>query len=429
MYRFVFAVITIVGGAYCAAGAVSPSESPLTLSLLLTQVKERHPGLIEKRHRVEAMKALAQSSGKLPEPRVGFGLMNVPESSWSFADEDMTMKQIFFSQMIMWPGKLAAEGEAAWKTFQQAEAEYRDTENRVIGETRSAFYEWMVVFESAKVVEANIQVLEKFERIAEAKYRTGQGLQADVLRARVELAKMRNEMLMLEERRRTVHAKLNTSRQRPSDSPVTGPVVVELPAVNLSLDDLRNHARRHSPMLAMARAMVERMEAEKRMAEAAWWPDIEISVAHGFRSPSPSGMTRPDVATAMVSINLPWMWGPQGDRALWRKAEWEQAKAQWVKVETDLEFELGSMAAMIDQLQKTRTLYENDVLPQARQSLAQAETNYQVNKVDFLTLLENQMTVFKYEVELWQTVGSLRKRQADLEVIVGGDFNFQGVKP
>ncbi len=411
-------------GMFGQAGA-ERAEPVLNLSLLVKEVVERHPGLAVVRQKVQAMKALAQSSGKLPEPRLGLGLMNVPVSSWLFADEDMTMKQLSFSQMIMWPGKLAAEGEAGWKTFQQAEAEYRDAENRVIGETRSAYYDWMVVHESSTVVEANIQVLEKFNRIAEAKYRTGQGLQTDVLRASVELAKMKNEWLMLEERRRTVRAKLNTLQHHLADASVAVPEAVGRSAVRLSLEPLRALVKQRNPMLAMARAMVERMEAEKRMAEAAWWPDIEVGASYGFRNPSPTGMVRPDMATAMVSINLPWMWGPQGDRALWRKAEWEQAKAQLVKVEAELELDLGAMAAMIDQLQKTRRLYENDILPQARQSAAQAETNYQVNKVDFLTLLENQMTVFKYEVELWQTVGALQKRLAELEVIVGGEIGYE----
>jgi len=125
------------------------------------------------------------------------------------------------------------------------------------------------------------------------------------------------------------------------------------------------------------------------------------------------------MASAMVSVNLPWLWGPQADRTQWREKAWEQAQAELVKTENDVEYELGVMLAMIQRLYSSWRLYEEEILPQARQSLEQAETQYQVNKVDFLTLLENQMTVFKHEVNLWQTLGDFHKRISDLRVIVG----------
>lgn len=62
-------------------GLSTPSEQPvLTLTGYLQEVTDRNPLLMEKRSRVESAKAVAEGSGKIQEPRVGFGFMNVPVS-------------------------------------------------------------------------------------------------------------------------------------------------------------------------------------------------------------------------------------------------------------------------------------------------------------------------------------------------------------
>lgn len=339
------------------------------------------------------------------------------------------MKQLTVSQMIPFPVKLAAEGRSGAEGVKGVEAEYAEAKIRVVAQASAAMREWAYLARMTDVVESSKRALEKSLKVAESKYETGQGLQADVLRAGVELAKMDNELFMLEERRTTVQAKVNAFRNRASDHPLGLPTMDAYRPVVLSLEVLRARAAQHNPMVAMARAMADRMDAERQMAEAEWWPDLEISAAYGFRDPSLLGVSRSDVASAMVSINLPWLWGSQGDRARAKKAEWEETKAKLAGVESEVESQLGSMVAMLLQLQRTIALYDARVLPQARQALEQSETNYQVSKADFLTLLDNQMTVFRYEVDLLETTVMFYQRLAELQMIVGEPVGVQGVEP
>ena len=55
---------------------------------------------------------------------------------------------------------------------------------------------------------------------------------------------------------------------------------------------------------------------------------------------------------------------------------------------------------MAEQSLKSARLYQTAILPQARLAVESALAAYRVNRVDFLTLLDSQMTVFSYEVEL-----------------------------
>ena len=47
-------------------------------------------------------------------------------------------------------------------------------------------------------------------------------------------------------------------------------------------------------------------------------------------------------------------------------------------------------------------------------------TGYQTGKVDFLSLISSQMTLFNYQLEFYQALSDYRKDIARLEFTVGG---------
>ena len=62
----------------------------------------------------------------------------------------------------------------------------------------------------------------------------------------------------------------------------------------------------------------------------------------------------------------------------------------------------------------------NDLLGlQAHQSLDAARAAYQVNKVDFATVLKSYQAVYEYETEFNRLFASYMKTRAELESVVG----------
>ena len=57
------------------------------------------------------------------------------------------------------------------------------------------------------------------------------------------------------------------------------------------------------------------------------------------------------------------------------------------------------------------------IIPQASQPLNSAIPCYQVDKVDFITLLNNQMTLFNYELEYYKVLPNYLKNIAQLEAV------------
>ncbi len=64
-------------------------------------------------------------------------------------------------------------------------------------------------------------------------------------------------------------------------------------------------------------------------------------------------------------------------------------------------------------------LYKEAIIPQAEMSLESAVSGYQVDKVDFLTLLDNQLTLFNLELEYERVLVEHEVSVVDLEAAIG----------
>ena len=67
-------------------------------------------------------------------------------------------------------------------------------------------------------------------------------------------------------------------------------------------------------------------------------------------------------------------------------------------------------------------LYKISIIPQGRASLTSALASYQVGRVEFLTLLENQATLFNYETQYFRVLTDFAKTLAELERVVGKEI-------
>jgi outer membrane protein TolC len=74
---------------------------------------------------------------------------------------------------------------------------------------------------------------------------------------------------------------------------------------------------------------------------------------------------------------------------------------------------------MTNQRERQYELYRTGIIPQAGLQINSAMSAYRVNKVDFLTLLDSQITLYKYEIEYHQALTEYEKSVANLEAAVG----------
>ena len=66
-------------------------------------------------------------------------------------------------------------------------------------------------------------------------------------------------------------------------------------------------------------------------------------------------------------------------------------------------------------------LHRDDILPQARQALISALAAYQTDKVDFITLLNNQVSLLNYQLDYHRLISDYNRTLSDLNRICGID--------
>ena len=80
------------------------------------------------------------------------------------------------------------------------------------------------------------------------------------------------------------------------------------------------------------------------------------------------------------------------------------------------------MRAAADRARALSELYANAVLPQARAAVESALSAYRVGRVDYTTLINNELTVNRYEIEAVQLTAEYHQAVAELEALVGTDL-------
>ena len=393
--------------------------TPLKLNDLVEEALNKNPDILAAKSKWEVFKERPPQAGSLDDPMVGLGIVNLPTDTFSFRQEDMTMKEISLTQRLPYPGKRGLRSEMAQKEAEAAFSDYEEVKVKVSRDVKMAYYELFYVNKAIEVTEKNREILKLLNQIAETKYSVGEGIHTDVFKAQLELSKMIDELIMLNQNRRTLKSKLNTLLYRPPFAPLGDPEEVSLEKFSADPEELVKAAAERRPSLQSVKRMVERNTASLKLAERDYYPDFDIKLAYGQRDDGPAGR-RPDMVSAMVGFNLPlWYKSKQSRKVAESQKDIQATKDQLTAMTNEIRFMMSEKLIDIERAEKQIELLKTGIIPQATLSLDSAIASYRVNKVDFITLLDTEMTLFKYETQYYRLLTDYRKSIAEIEAAVG----------
>lgn len=98
------------------------------------------------------------------------------------------------------------------------------------------------------------------------------------------------------------------------------------------------------------------------------------------------------------------------------------AAAELNTVNNAINLGIADNLARMEQREKLAGLFKTGIIPQAEQSLESATIGYRVSKVDFLTLLDNRLTLYNLEREYYESLAEYQMRLAQLEALVGKEL-------
>lgn len=431
------------------------AQAENSLDALIARAASANPSLEAARDRVTAAAARVGPAGAWADPMLMAGILNLPLASETGASagghgstgpaipgDPMTMKMIGVTQTIPYPGKLSLRRQAAEREVDAATANLDASRLAITRDVRTAFFELAYIDRALAIVERNRSVLADVIQVTEAHYASGTGGQQDVLKARVEAARLGETASTLLEERRATSAELNATLNRDDTTSIpsaviperivqaaipTDPNSVRFAAQTLGartvdsplppLAELQDLAVRQNPTLRENEANIAAQAIRVELARKGSRPDFDVSLQYGQRN------QRPDMITAEVSIPLPIHKGARQDQEL------AEARAQLSAMESDRRAKINSVRAqvarLVGQLERGRTqlaIYAKAILPQGGAAATATLASYQSGKTDLLTVLDNENTLFTYETEYYRSLSDFAKNLAELERVVGSEI-------
>ncbi len=392
----------------------------LQLQELLAEAALNNPEIRVASNEREAAQHRVSPAGALDDPMLEAGVVNAPLASQTFRREDMTMKMLGLSQRFPFPGKRGLRQDVAAKDAESVSHAYQETVNRVARDVKAAYFELAFVVESARLVQKNRQVLEQFLQISESRYTVGQGSQADVLKAQTQLTAMVDELIKLARERQSIEAELALALGRESEVDMPEPMPLRLTETPLEFKSLRETALTERPQLLGLKSLIDRSEKAVDLARKDYYPDFDVKLSYGQREDMLDGTRRDDMVSLTVAINLPiWRASKRDPGVAEAIAMRNQATDMYQAQLNEVSSQLRQQAATAEQSLRSARLYESGILPQARLAVESSLAAYRVNRVDFLTLLDSQMTVLSYEIGYASALSNYNMALAEIEFLTG----------
>ena len=402
---------------------VFAADEMVRLESLIQEALAVNPEIRAEGKRWEAARERPPQEGSLDDPMLSFEIENLPTRSFGFTQDDMTMKKLSISQAFPFFGKLDLRSEMAQREANAVGHGYLDKRNEIVRRVKELFYELYALERSLDIVENSRELLKQFVKIAETKYSVGKGVQQDVLRAQVELSKLLDEQIRLEQSRQAAGARLNAMLNRPPQTPLGRTEEPSRADVPIGLSELQARALENRPLLKGLQEEIERSRAANTLARKRYFPDLTMSLGYAFREDS-AVARRSDFFSAGFSINIPLYFRTKQDRRVAEtSALINSAREQYQAARNEVVSMVKELVADIDKGRKLIDLLETGLIPQARLSLDSAVSGYQVGKVDFLTLLDNRLTLFNFEKEYYRTMGEYQTSLARLEWAIGASIH------
>jgi outer membrane protein TolC len=389
-------------------------SGPVKLGALVDYARSHNPEIRAAAARARAARARPAQAGSLPDPMIDVAYHNESFDRLPLGSSEFTFLSVGVSQELAFPGKLGLKREVASYDAEQADAEARRVEVEIISRLKMAYAEYAHLDQLLDILHRNQALLEKFARIAEAKYGVGEGIQQDVLKAHVEMSLLVDRETTLDQRRQSQVAELNALLNRQADAPLGMAEHPHERTLGPSLDELLALAEAHAPVLHAIESRVAASESNVGLAQREYWPDF---VVRGEYMQKAALLPEWEVG---LGIKVPLYFATKQRSGVDEAAAMLiEARAMRAATAVGVQSRIKDLFARAKAAERLAGLYHTTVIPQAQLALESATTAYQVGKIDFLTLINSFTVMLEYEMRYHEELSNFQKTVAELEAVIG----------
>jgi cobalt-zinc-cadmium efflux system outer membrane protein len=364
------------------------------------------------------------------DPRLNFRsllgrFVRIPANG--FSDQTVSLEQ-----SIPISGKNRSRERVAIAEAVVAFQDLRRQELDVVLRARSVFIQLVNDYELLDLNQAEETTLSQIADNSRTRFEVGAQPQSEVVTAQIERQKVTERQQDLEQKRSNDETALKVLMKmdafaalgRPSwkVNPVSN--VQEMQAMHLDARELRARIILNNPEVLRSSAELAAAQSRYQLAQREWIPDPTVSIQADHYN---AGSQVASELSGGISISLPWL-NEKKYRAGEREAFDQVTAAQGASEDAKYE----AVGKLRNQLQKIETLhhhadlYENSVIPAARQSMSSNQSDYESNKATFENVFSSQRNLWEIEVTYHQHLTDYQIALAELESLVGSNLGFFG---
>ena len=351
-----------------------------TLSALIQEALDRNPSIRAASASAEAARARPDQASGLPDPLFSIDYTN---DGWSpsLGTRDMTTLALMWSQALPGRGGRRLRGDVRRAAARRAEQEIERARLSTVAAVRRGYYGLVLARDLLELTREQEMLWKDVEQSARSRYGVGFGTQHDVLRAQVEVTRIREAQIEQESDVAIRSAELSRALGRSTDAEIHTEAHLELRPLGRSLAELLQEGERVSPELKAAAADIEGGDLSIALAQKERRPELSVQAGYMYR-----GGLDP-MWQAGLGVSLPRH--KRSTAALAEAtAERRAAEERRASLALDLRLRTQERVARAVAVERIVELYGEGIVPLGRAALQAALASYQTGKLPFVSVLE-----------------------------------------
>lgn len=329
----------------------------------------------------------------LPDPEAQLAYTNDTVTDFTLGSSEFSQLAFSWTQEVPYPGKRRLAGDVARGEVEVGERTLEAVRLRVRADAKSLYSELFRIDRTRSILEESRALLESFLETARRRYETGEGILENVLKAQTQLLRLDADLATIAQERRSVGAALNALLGREEDTPL-GPALEAPRPETVQTEALEKAALDASPEVLALRAATRREESRLELAERNLKPDFMWGASYMNR-----GGLDPMVM-GMFGMRLPlYKRRKQAEAVMQTRYEVEATERDARSREVKVLSEVRGLLSRVERAGLRMRLYREGILPQAQSALDSAAAAYAAGKTEFITLLDDFLSLLQFEKE------------------------------
>ncbi|WP_025120723.1 MULTISPECIES: TolC family protein [unclassified Serratia (in: enterobacteria)] len=367
-----------------ACWTASAQAADLTLEQSLLAAERYSAELSANQHQVNALQNMADSAMELPDPKLKFGIENVPVQGGNarrLTREGMTMERVGIMQDYVSSTKRQRKADTLRAEANKTEASSATIRARLQQQTAQAWLELALSQQTLKDATALLKESERQIAAQHAGVASGSSPAANVIDARLTLLAMQDRLSEAQRDVTIAQARLTQLTGQQVEG-IGGPLprFERLPAES----DLLRQAIKQHPEVVQASREADVAKARSAQSEVAAIPDVGIEVSYGKRADGYE-----DMAGVMFTVDLPLFRSQRQDKDYAADVSRSmEANDQLTLLIRDHQAQLDTLLAQYQAAQAQWQRQEQQAIPLQQQRVALQLAQYRSGKSDLSSVLE-----------------------------------------